>query len=89
MAVFDFLARWLGKSPQPIPTRLSSDEAIAIARRAAADDPLGEDLTMATVEQRSGNAVWIVSPAVVGRHLVILIDDATGNVLEKKHVGLR
>jgi len=89
MAIFDLLARWLGKSPPPIPTRLSSDEAIAIARRAAADDPECDQLTIASVERRSGNAVWVVSPAVVGRHLVISIDDATGNVLEKKHVGLR
>jgi len=89
MAVLDFLARFLGKSPKPIPTRLSSDEAIAIARRAAADDPQCEDLTIASVEQKSGKAIWIVSPAVVGRHLVISIDDATGQVLEKQHFGTR
>jgi len=89
MAVFDFLARLLGKGPQPTPTRLSSDEAIAIARRAAADDPQGDLLTIAHAEQRSGNTIWIVSPAVMGRHLVVSIDDATGEVLEKKHVGTR
>ena len=89
MAVFDFLARWLGKGPQPIPTRLSSDEAIAIARRAAADDPQRENLTMTRVERRSGKATWIVSASVVGRHLVISIDDATGEVLEKTHLGTR
>lgn len=89
MALSDLLARWLGKGAPTIPTRLSSDEAIAIARRAAADDPQCEYLTIASVERRSGNAIWIVSPAVVGRHLVISIDDATGEVLEKKHVGIR
>ncbi|HEU5134303.1 MAG TPA: hypothetical protein VFU13_04085 [Steroidobacteraceae bacterium] len=89
MALFDFLARLLGKGPQPPHTRLSRDEAIAIARRAAADDPQSAQLTIAEVRLQSGNAIWSVSAAEVGRHLVISIDDATGAVLEKKHVGLR
>jgi hypothetical protein len=89
MAVFDFLARLLGKGPRPLPTRLSSDQAIAIARSAAADDPDRDLLTITTVERRSGKAIWIVSPASMGRRLVISIDDATGEVLDKQHLGVR
>lgn len=87
--MFDFIARWLGKSTQSSPTRLSSDEAIAIARRAAADDPQCENLALAKMERRSGNATWIISSATVGRMLEVWIDDTTGRVLEIRHIGTR
>jgi uncharacterized membrane protein YkoI len=90
VTVFDFLARLLGKKPtRPPPSRLSSDEAIAIARRAVAGDPVAEDLALAKFELRSGKAVWVVSSATVGSMLEISIDDATGQVLEQKYIGMR
>lgn len=87
--MFDFIARWLGKSTQSSPTRLSSDEAIEIARRAAADDPQCENLALAKMEMRAGNATWIISSATVGRMLEVWIDDTTGRVLEIRHIGTR
>lgn len=87
--MFDFLSRWLGKDTRPSPARLSEEEAIAIARRAAMDDPQRENLTLVKLESRSGNATWIVSSATVGRMLEVAIDDATGNVLEMRHIGTR
>jgi hypothetical protein len=89
MAMFDFLARLLGRSTRSSPTRLSSDEAIAVARRAAAGDPQCENLVLAKVETRSGNATWIISSATVGNMLEVAIDDATGKVLEMKNIGTR
>ena len=87
--MFDFLARWLGKGSRSAPTRLSGDEAVAIARRAAIDDPQCADLILAKLESRSGNATWIISSATVGRMLEVAIDDATGKVLEMRHIGTR
>jgi hypothetical protein len=89
MVMLDFIARWFGKRKHPAQSRLSSDEALAIARRAAAGDPLLEYLSLVKIEQRSGNATWIVSSATVGRMLQVSIDDASGNVLEMKHIGMR
>ena len=70
-------------------TRLSKDEALAIARRATADDPLCQELNLAAIEQKSGVAVWIVSSATVGLVLEVSIDDATAEVLEVRRLGVR
>lgn len=86
--MFQFISRWLSGKPN-IQTRLSADEALAIARSAASNDAMSQHLGPTTVEQRSGSVVWIVSSATVGRTLEVLIDDATGKVLDVRHVGVR
>ena len=73
-----------GEVPAPPPTRLSVTEAIALARAAAADHWLRERLTVATPQRNSSGAVvWRVESGGVGAHLSIVIDDASGAVLER------
>jgi hypothetical protein len=87
--VFEFLKLWLGRSRPQVATRLTEREALAIAREAAAGDPLCEQLAMTLVEERAEGLVWIVGSAGVGFWLQVTIDDTSGRVLEIKHGGLR
>jgi hypothetical protein len=87
--VFDFFARWFGRLTPRAATRLSEQEALAIARDATTDDPLCGQLAMTLVEQRPEGPVWIVGSAAIGLSLEVTIDDASGRVLAIKHVGLR
>lgn len=73
----------------PSTSRLSSEQAVAMAQEAAATDPLASTLTMATVVNREGAAIWVVGAPAMGRTLVVEIDDETGRVLRIERVGLR
>ena len=86
--MFQFISRWLRGEPN-IQTRLSADEAIAIARSATSDDLMSRHLALTTVEERDGAVVWIVTSSTVGQMLQVIIDDATGKVLDARHIGLR
>lgn len=68
---------------------LSTDQALAIARAATADDSLSEHLYLVREEKRSGATVWVVSSVTIGRMLEVSVDDATGQVLEVRHMGVR
>lgn len=87
--MFKLISRWLGGKAAKIQTRLSADQALAIARSATSSDAMSRHLGPTTVEKRSGSVVWVVSSATVGRMLEVLIDDATGEVVEVRHVGVR
>jgi len=87
--LFDLFRRWFGCAQRKPPTRLSADDAVAIARTAAAGEPLCDQLAMTLVQERPGGTVWIVGSAGVGYSLEVTIDDASGRVLEIKHGGLR
>jgi uncharacterized membrane protein YkoI len=87
--MFKLISRWLsGRSSNP-QTRLTADQALAIARSATPNDALSRHLGLTTVKERSGSVVWIVSSATVGQMLEVSIDDATGEVLDVRHVGVR
>lgn len=87
--MFQLLNRWLSKKNKSAETRLSKDEVLAIARKAASEYPSGEDLNIVTLEQNAGVSIWIVSSATVGHTLVVWVDDASGDVLEIKQLGVR
>jgi uncharacterized membrane protein YkoI len=87
--MFAFFRRFLGESEKPVHSRLSREEAVAIARRAAANDPMSQDLSMAMVREQSGKVVWIVCSAAIGRTLEVTVDDASGDVLDVRRVGVR
>jgi hypothetical protein len=89
MSVRKFLGRLFHNQRPAIATRLSSDQAVAIARAATPDDPLCEDLAMTMVEERDGKPVWIVSSATIGLTLLVVIDDENGRTLEVKRLGVR
>jgi len=87
--MFRALRRLFGLSPSAPSTRLRNEDALAIAREAAVDEAEREDLTIATLVQREGRAVWVVGTAAVGCTFEVHIDDASGRVLERKWVGGR
>ena len=87
--MFDFLARWLKRNKRTLKPRLLKDDVLKIARQAAAKYPHGEELNIVNFEERSRAIVWVVSSATVGRMLEVLIDDASGKVLEINQVGTR
>jgi uncharacterized membrane protein YkoI len=87
--MFKLISRWFSGKAANIQTRLSAEQALAIARSATSNDALSRHLGPTMVEQRSGAVVWIVSSATVGQVLEVSIDDATGEVVDVRHVGVR
>jgi uncharacterized membrane protein YkoI len=87
--MFKLIERLFGHKPTNIRTRLTADQALAIARSATADDSLSRHLGPVKLEDRLGAPIWIVSSATIGRMLEVSIDDATGKVLEVRHSGVR
>lgn len=73
-------------APQP---RLSQREVLEIARRASMADALCEQLSLVTFGKRSGRLVWTVSSATIGQMLEVTVEDATGEVLAVRRVGVR
>ena len=73
-----------GPSPRPIPTHLSEAQAIGLARDGAVDHWLRDSLKIATVHRNAnGAAIWTVESSGVGASLRVVIDDASGQVLER------
>lgn len=87
--MFRALRRWIGRTPPGPPTRLRSEDALAIAREAAVDQSERDSLTVINLVQREGSAIWVVSTATIGLVLEVHVDDASGRVLERKWVGVR
>lgn len=85
--LFAYLQRVMSGAPQ-VATRLSADEAVALARAGAGGANI-DTLNMATVEVRDGHPVWVVSEAAIGSVQVVEVDDATGAVLSKYRRGIR
>lgn len=81
---------WRRKKPAvtPIP-RLSAAQAIAIAETALDGSVLVAPLSHAVVEDQDGALVWTISPIVLGRQPLVQVNDATGDVLSVRWVGLR
>jgi len=84
MGLGAMLERLLRGAPPPtIATRLSATDAIAIAREAAVEYPLHDNLNVATATRAvDGAVIWRVETGGVGSFLYVLIDDATGIVRE-------
>jgi hypothetical protein len=79
------LSDWF-KKKRPA-TSLSEAAAVEIARQAV-EERDRRFLSMVTLEERSGKLTWIVSTAGVGTTVTVLVDDATGAVVEKhRHSG--
>jgi hypothetical protein len=87
--MFGFFKRLRRSKQSTAQTKLSHDAVLAIARRAAANESLAEDLALMRLEQRAGRTIWIVSSATVGSRLHVTIDDSSGEVLEKQLLGGR
>ena len=82
----DLLKRVVRGTPPPvIPTRLTSTDAVALAKQAASDHWLRNSLNVATAGRREdGAVVWTVETGGVGSFLRITIDDASGAVLDRQ-----
>jgi uncharacterized membrane protein YkoI len=87
--VFHIFDKWLSKQKERPKTRLSEEEVVAIARKAASGQPSCEYLGLVTLEENAGVLIWTVGSATIGSALVVWIDDASGEVLEIKQLGVR
>jgi len=87
MWLADLVKRLVRPSPPPPPpqTRLTAVEAIALAKQAARDHWLRDSLKVATADTiASGRVVWIIETGGVGSFLRLVIDDATGDILDRQ-----
>jgi hypothetical protein len=87
--MFKRFQRWLRPATPRVTTRLSEAQAIELARRSTVGDPLAEQLTWAKLDTSTGAPRWLVCSSTLGLVLEVVIDDASGAVLEKRTVGKR
>ena len=79
------------RSPAKPKTRLTSEQAIEVANRAVEHDPRPWPRAQlsATVRERSGTVIWVVTPLVKGWALCVEVDDQTGRVVKVTEGGVR
>jgi Bacterial CdiA-CT RNAse A domain len=70
------------RTPRPS-TRLTQAEAEAIAA-GVVPDWYKKLMTMASVAERDGRFVWQIRSATIGSGLIVVVDDATGDVIEQR-----
>jgi uncharacterized membrane protein YkoI len=87
--MFHLFDRWLSKKKERPKTWLSEHEVLAIARKAASGYPSCENLSLVMLKENGGALIWIVGSATIGRMLEVWVDDASGEVLEIKQLGVR
>jgi len=76
--------------PPPPKTRLTPEEAIALAKVAIGPTSELSEMAVATYGEREGRGVWHVTPHIaMGAMLFVDIDDATGEILAKGSYGGR
>ena len=82
MALFRRLIR--GTEPPAVTTRMSEAAVIELAQQAVGDHALRRALNVATAERSAGGGVtWTVRTNGVGSFLRVVIDDASGKILEQ------
>ncbi len=77
-----WLGRLLGLPEPPPPTRLTAEQAVALAAATPAVRDLGRALPVATAAVDGDRVVWRVSRGGVGAQTWVEVDDATGAVGE-------
>lgn len=90
MALIDLLKRLVsGAPPATVRTRLTPAEAVALARQAAGDHWLRNELAVASAQRhQDGRAVWVVETSGVGSFLGLVIDDASRELISRtEHAG--
>lgn len=80
-----WLGRLLGTAERPPPTRLTAQDAVALAAATPQVRQLGRPLAMATVRADGERLVWRISNAGVGAQTWVEVDDTTGTVGEINH----
>jgi hypothetical protein len=70
-------------------TRMTQDEAMALAAKAAEAAGIDRVLGVAMVRRVDGRLTWIVSTATKGSGWSVSIDDATGEAGPVKRWGIR
>ena len=91
MGLGDLLKRLVrGAPPSRLATHRTEPEAIDVARRAVGDHWLRNALNVASPQRHaSGAVVWIVETGGVGSSLRLVIDDESGEVLERSERNTR
>ena len=74
------------KTPKP---QLSREEALSIASDAAKGTAFANLMSMTTIEEHDGRLRWIVGSATTGSGFEVVIDDATGQAVSTRFVGVR
>ncbi len=82
------LRQWLA-GDRPAAPRLTAQQAVDLARAAAASHALAHTLRLATLRTDAGRLVWDVGSDGIGRTLLVTLADATGEVLSIRELGLR
>jgi len=75
--------------PASSETRMTRDEAMALAAKAAEAAAIDRVLGWATVRRIDGRLIWVVSTATKGSGWSVSIDDATGEVGPVTRWGVR
>ncbi|WP_146048468.1 hypothetical protein [Roseibium marinum] len=70
-------------------TRLTEDEARALAQTALVNEANSENLVLVSLETVETGPVWIFQTATIGAQWEVRIEDQTGSVLGVKRLGLR
>jgi hypothetical protein len=87
--MIEIIRRLFSRRTHRSATRLSQQDVLAIAATAATDALLADLMTITSVEQRDGRLIWHIGSATVGSGLTVTVDDATGEVIERKTWGVR
>ncbi|QYE33012.1 hypothetical protein KZX46_02410 (plasmid) [Polymorphobacter sp. PAMC 29334] len=82
----NWLGRLLGTAERPPPTRLTAQDAVALAATAPHVRQVGRPLEMATVRADGDRLVWRVRNAGIGAQTWVKVDDATGTIGDVHHV---
>jgi len=88
--MFDTIHRLFKPPPaKEITTKFTEEQVLLIANRADIAPPYKEYLDLASVEVKNGRVRWTVTAPAKSRREIVFIDDASGEIVKIKHVGMR
>lgn len=80
------LLGWLLRAPDPPPTsRLTAEEAVALAAQSPEVRSAGRDLPLAILRREKDRLLWRVTTNHIGAQTWVEVDDETGAVSELHH----
>jgi hypothetical protein len=80
-----------GPALRPPPTRMVQDDVVALARSAIKREwpTFDSRLHVAEWPRPNNGMIWLIRQATVGSWWIVQIDDATGEVRDVQHQGVR
>lgn len=86
--MIEALRRLFGRTEEAV-TRLTREEALTLAKKAAAAANVTEELTMSMVRKKGDRLLWVIGTPTVGSGWTVEIDDANGMVGPVQRWGVR